>query len=127
METLQIPTTNTEFVSFLDLLMKEILGDTLVLEQGESKDAPLAIYMENEDINQMHFNLRITTDSLSESILEKRIAEAMTTIGIECVRKDNIIYNLMKGEKRVGKFNIDIHGGSRADTLLLTFSQLDFN
>lgn len=125
MDTINLPRTNTQFASLMDNMVREILGESLLLGKNESAEDPLAILWTNE----LHFNLRVRPGALGDvETLERRIMDRLEPIGITSETRGLGIsqYLLTRKGKVMGRFNTDIYLGRLADTLMITFAGLSF-
>jgi len=77
------------------------------------------------------YDLKIKNNSFAESDIEDKIKEFLSTLSItyELANKDQPhwnVYYMFKGKNELGKFNIDLYPGDKRDTLMMTFSLLNF-
>jgi hypothetical protein len=112
-EVKEFPTTNTQFVSHVGSFIRGMLGANLI---GENDN------LHALSKSSVSFNLKIKKDSTRE--------DAINDIVSALASKDQphwTIYYLLKGGETLGKFNVDIYPGEKADSLLVTFSVLNFD
>jgi hypothetical protein len=122
-EVKEFPTTNTQFVSHVGSFIRGMLGANLI---GENDN------LHALSKSSVSFNLKIKKDSTREDAINDSLKEHLATMDIvsALASKDQphwTIYYLLKGGETLGKFNVDIYPGEKADSLLVTFSVLNFD